>query len=133
MIGLQFGLTARFRHVTDPWGEDVIYHFHRQISLIASGLGDIPKRFQKRKKRAAITERYERDKGLPGLETARALANVVWNALFAKQSETALAASERALKLTPGHALDRRKPCARPPLCRQDQSPLLRVQRSRAR
>jgi predicted ferric reductase len=38
MMGLQFGLTARFRHVTDPWGEDVIYHFHRQISLIAVGL-----------------------------------------------------------------------------------------------
>jgi predicted ferric reductase len=35
MMGLQFGLTARFRHVTEPWGEDVIYHFHRQISLIA--------------------------------------------------------------------------------------------------
>jgi predicted ferric reductase len=38
MMGLQFGLTARFRCVTDPWGEDVIYHFHRQISLIAVGL-----------------------------------------------------------------------------------------------
>jgi predicted ferric reductase len=38
MMGLQFGLTARFRHVTDPWGEDVIYHFHRNISLIAVGL-----------------------------------------------------------------------------------------------
>jgi predicted ferric reductase len=38
MMGLQFGLTARFRHVTEPWGEDVIYHFHRQISLIAVGL-----------------------------------------------------------------------------------------------
>src|SRR6476620_1429815 len=38
MMGLQFGLTARFRHVTEPWGEDVIYHFHRQISLIAIGL-----------------------------------------------------------------------------------------------
>ena len=35
MMGLQFGLTARFRHVTEPWGEDVIYHFHRRISLIA--------------------------------------------------------------------------------------------------
>ena len=33
MMGLQFGLTARFRYVTEPWGEDVIYHFHRQISL----------------------------------------------------------------------------------------------------
>ena len=27
MMGLQFGLTARFRYVTEPWGEDVIYHF----------------------------------------------------------------------------------------------------------
>jgi predicted ferric reductase len=38
MMGLQFGLTARFRHVTEPWGEDVIYYFHRQVSLIAVGL-----------------------------------------------------------------------------------------------
>lgn len=38
MMGLQFGLTARFRHVTEPWGEDVIYHFHRRVSLIAVGL-----------------------------------------------------------------------------------------------
>src|SRR5215467_6742729 len=38
MMGLQFGLTARFRYVTEPWGEDVIYHFHRNISLIAVGL-----------------------------------------------------------------------------------------------
>src|SRR5262249_2257413 len=35
MMGLQFGLTARFRYVTEPWGEDVIYHFHRRISLIS--------------------------------------------------------------------------------------------------
>ncbi len=35
MMGLQFGLTARFRYVTAPWGEDVIYHLHRQISLLA--------------------------------------------------------------------------------------------------
>jgi predicted ferric reductase len=38
MMGLQIGLTVRFRYVTKPWGEDVIYHFHRQISLIAVGL-----------------------------------------------------------------------------------------------
>ncbi len=38
LMGLQFGLTARFRHVTEPWGEDVIYHFHRRISLIAVAL-----------------------------------------------------------------------------------------------
>src|SRR3974377_368004 len=39
IMGLQFGLTARFRHVTEPWGEDVIYHFHRRISLFAVALG----------------------------------------------------------------------------------------------
>src|SRR5215468_8088926 len=38
IMGLQFGLTARFRFVTEPWGEDVIYHFHRRISLFAVGL-----------------------------------------------------------------------------------------------
>jgi predicted ferric reductase len=38
MMGLQFGLTARFRLVTEPWGEDIIYHFHRRISLIAVAL-----------------------------------------------------------------------------------------------
>ena len=38
MMALQFGLTARFRYVTEPWGEDVIYHFHRQISLVAVAL-----------------------------------------------------------------------------------------------
>src|ERR1700754_884414 len=38
MMGLQFGLTARFRYITEPWGEDVIYHFHRQISLVAIAL-----------------------------------------------------------------------------------------------
>jgi len=38
MMGVQFGLTARFRYVTEPWGEDVIYHFHRAISLVAVAL-----------------------------------------------------------------------------------------------
>lgn len=38
IMGLQFGLTARFRYVTELWGEDIIYHFHRRISLIAVGL-----------------------------------------------------------------------------------------------
>jgi len=38
IMGLQFGVTARFRLVTEPWGEDVIYHFHRQISLLAVAL-----------------------------------------------------------------------------------------------
>lgn len=35
MMGLQFFLTGRFRHITSPFGIDVVYHFHRQISLIA--------------------------------------------------------------------------------------------------
>ena len=38
LMGLQFGMTARFRFVTAPWGEDVIYHFHRNISLVALAL-----------------------------------------------------------------------------------------------
>src|SRR6516162_10634891 len=38
IMGLQFGLTARFRFVTEPWCEDVIYHFHRRISLFAVAL-----------------------------------------------------------------------------------------------
>src|SRR5262249_28797211 len=38
IMGLEFGLTARFRYVTEPWGEDVIYYFHRRISLIAVAL-----------------------------------------------------------------------------------------------
>jgi len=35
MMGLQFFLTGRFKHVTSPHGIDVIYHFHRQISTVA--------------------------------------------------------------------------------------------------
>jgi predicted ferric reductase len=35
MMGLQFLLTARFRGLTTPYGIDVVYHFHRQISIIA--------------------------------------------------------------------------------------------------
>jgi predicted ferric reductase len=35
MIGFQFLLTARFRRVTSPYGVDVLYHFHRQISIMA--------------------------------------------------------------------------------------------------
>jgi predicted ferric reductase len=38
MMGLQFGLTARFRYITQPWGDDLIYHVHRQLSIIAVGL-----------------------------------------------------------------------------------------------
>jgi predicted ferric reductase len=38
IMGLQFGLTARFKHITQPFGIDVIYHFHRQISLVGAAL-----------------------------------------------------------------------------------------------
>ncbi|MBE0425699.1 MAG: ferric reductase-like transmembrane domain-containing protein [Nitrospirae bacterium] len=35
MMGLQFFLTGRFQRLTSPYGIDVVYHFHRNISLIA--------------------------------------------------------------------------------------------------
>lgn len=35
MMGLQFFLTGRFRGITSPYGIDVVYHFHRAISLLA--------------------------------------------------------------------------------------------------
>jgi predicted ferric reductase len=35
MMGFQFALTARFKRALAPFGIDIIYHFHRQISLIA--------------------------------------------------------------------------------------------------
>ena len=35
MMGLQFFLTGRFRGITAPYGIDVVYHFHRAISLVA--------------------------------------------------------------------------------------------------
>lgn len=35
MMGLQFFLTGRFRNITAPYGIDVVYHFHRNVSLIA--------------------------------------------------------------------------------------------------
>src|SRR5271168_5331782 len=38
MMSLQFGLTARFRSITRPWGDDLIYHVHRQLSILAVGL-----------------------------------------------------------------------------------------------
>lgn len=38
IVGLQFGLTARFRYITEPWGEDVIYYFHRQLVWVALAL-----------------------------------------------------------------------------------------------
>lgn len=34
MMGLQFLLTGRFKKVTAPYGIDVVYHYHRQISLL---------------------------------------------------------------------------------------------------
>jgi predicted ferric reductase len=38
IMGFQFLLTARFRHVAQPYGIDILYHFHRQISFVAFAL-----------------------------------------------------------------------------------------------
>ena len=38
MIGLQFAITARFRHVAAPYGIDILLRFHRQVSLLAVAL-----------------------------------------------------------------------------------------------
>ena len=35
MMGLQFVLTARFKWLKPPYGSDIVYSFHRQISLVA--------------------------------------------------------------------------------------------------
>ncbi len=35
MMALQFVLTARFQTLKAPYGSDIVYHFHRQISLVA--------------------------------------------------------------------------------------------------
>lgn len=35
MMTLQFVLTARFKTIKAPYGSDIVYHFHRQISLVA--------------------------------------------------------------------------------------------------
>lgn len=35
MVGLQFVLTARFKVIKAPYGSDIVYFFHRQISLVA--------------------------------------------------------------------------------------------------
>jgi predicted ferric reductase len=35
MMGVMFVLTARFKRATAPFGIDLIYYFHRQISLVA--------------------------------------------------------------------------------------------------
>jgi len=34
MVGLQFILTARFKVIKAPYGSDIVYYFHRQISFI---------------------------------------------------------------------------------------------------
>lgn len=36
MMGFQFLLTARFKRVSSPYGIDILYHFHRQISIMAA-------------------------------------------------------------------------------------------------
>jgi predicted ferric reductase len=38
MVGIQFALTARFRHATAPFGIDIIYYFHRTVSLMAAAI-----------------------------------------------------------------------------------------------
>ena len=35
IMALQFVLTARFKWLKSPYGSDLVYHFHRQISFIA--------------------------------------------------------------------------------------------------
>jgi predicted ferric reductase len=35
MLGVQFLLTARFKHATAPFGIDVIYYFHRYLAYVA--------------------------------------------------------------------------------------------------
>ena len=35
IMGMQFLITARFRHTSAPYGMDIMYHFHRQISWVA--------------------------------------------------------------------------------------------------
>ncbi len=35
MMGMLFLQTARFRHVSAPFGIDIVYYFHRQVALIA--------------------------------------------------------------------------------------------------
>ena len=78
MMGLQIGLTARFRYVTKPWGEDVIYHFHRQISLIAVGL--------------IVTHAVILTTGRPETLVPRNMLQAPWSARFAIVSIGALIA-----------------------------------------
>ena len=78
MMGLQIGLTARFRYVTKPWGEDVIYHFHRQISLIAVGL--------------IVTHAVILTAGRPNMLAPLNMLQAPWSARFAIVSIVALIA-----------------------------------------
>jgi len=38
MMALQFALTTRFKWLKAPYGADIVYHFHRQISFVALAL-----------------------------------------------------------------------------------------------
>lgn len=38
MMALQFALTTRFKWLKAPYGADIVYHFHRQISFVALSL-----------------------------------------------------------------------------------------------
>jgi predicted ferric reductase len=38
IMGMQFLITARFRHINAPYGMDIMYYFHRQISWVALAL-----------------------------------------------------------------------------------------------
>jgi predicted ferric reductase len=38
MLGVQFGLTARFRRATAPFGIDIVYYFHRYLAVFALGV-----------------------------------------------------------------------------------------------
>lgn len=38
MVGLQFVLTARFKRIKAPYGSDIVYFFHRQISIVSFAL-----------------------------------------------------------------------------------------------
>ena len=38
LVALQFALTARFKWLKSPYGADIVYHFHRQISFVAGTL-----------------------------------------------------------------------------------------------
>ena len=38
MLCLQFALTSRYKRMKAPYGSDIIYYFHRQISLVAFAL-----------------------------------------------------------------------------------------------